>query len=428
MRAFWFAFGVTLAVSATVFATGSMSLVYPTVGSTAGPTWATMLNTMLLLVEEHDHTSGKGARITSAALNINATTEMNSNNLAEIKGLLFDNNASTQTGSRSVWVSGNELYYRNASSQNIQITSGTGLNGSATGGFSGNFVGNATGYYSSAQSMFAFYAANAASFDTSALAAGKFGKLWVGNNTASRDDFLWDASGTDVLTLGSDSNDDYTLNTSNIMNITTTGEIGFGAACQTSVLTTAGFTADFGVVRSSIAESVLQGTASARQYFVDSGTAANSLIGALQFNDGAFTLVQYNDAGTTKNTPLTVAATGGVTVGGAASGTELTVTGEAAVTTTLAVTGLITGTAGITTGAVSIVSATLTDSDTTPSVAGKSMFVTPANTIPTVITDLDDPAAANHRRHCGLDGVILLHGLWLGAGRRIGVGQAETHV
>ena len=52
--------------------TTNMLLVLPTPGQQLGPTWATNLNTALELVDEHDHTSGKGKKIGVAALTIDA--------------------------------------------------------------------------------------------------------------------------------------------------------------------------------------------------------------------------------------------------------------------------------------------------------------------------------------------------------------------
>ena len=49
----------------------NMSLITPTLGGDSG-TWDDKINAALGLVDAHDHTSGKGVAIVSAALNINA--------------------------------------------------------------------------------------------------------------------------------------------------------------------------------------------------------------------------------------------------------------------------------------------------------------------------------------------------------------------
>ena len=44
-------------------ATTYMNLTLPTVGTTVGPTWASLLNTAITSIDSHDHSSGKGATI-----------------------------------------------------------------------------------------------------------------------------------------------------------------------------------------------------------------------------------------------------------------------------------------------------------------------------------------------------------------------------
>ena len=53
--------------------TDKMLLDLPTVSTTLGPEWATMLNTLLELVDEHDHSTDKGSNVTPAGILINAT-------------------------------------------------------------------------------------------------------------------------------------------------------------------------------------------------------------------------------------------------------------------------------------------------------------------------------------------------------------------
>ncbi len=65
--------------------TNITSIVKSTVSVTPGPDWATNLNTSLDAIDNHDHTSGKGVRITPAAMNINAALEFNGNNALELK-------------------------------------------------------------------------------------------------------------------------------------------------------------------------------------------------------------------------------------------------------------------------------------------------------------------------------------------------------
>jgi len=68
-----------------------MSLNEPSVGVTAGPTWATETNANWELLDAHDHTSGKGVQLTPSALNINADMEFNQNSATELKNAVLDN-------------------------------------------------------------------------------------------------------------------------------------------------------------------------------------------------------------------------------------------------------------------------------------------------------------------------------------------------
>ena len=47
-----------------------MSLVLPTPGEQLGPTWATNINTALSVIDDHDHSSGKGRQIGVAGITI----------------------------------------------------------------------------------------------------------------------------------------------------------------------------------------------------------------------------------------------------------------------------------------------------------------------------------------------------------------------
>ena len=108
-------------------ATNFLGLDLPTVSVTVGPDWANAVNAAFEVVDSHDHTSNKGARIPTAGLNINADLDFNSNaasNLTQIK--LISNNG-TLTGAanaNSTYVANGNLYYTNASGTAVQITDG----------------------------------------------------------------------------------------------------------------------------------------------------------------------------------------------------------------------------------------------------------------------------------------------------------------
>jgi hypothetical protein len=75
-------------------ATPYMGLVLPTVSVTPGPTYATENNTAFTTIDSHDHTSGKGVPIATAAININADLDFNSYNAIGLRSAIFESQAS----------------------------------------------------------------------------------------------------------------------------------------------------------------------------------------------------------------------------------------------------------------------------------------------------------------------------------------------
>lgn len=109
-------------------ATVNMTLTLPTVSVTAGPTYATQINTAFDAIDEHDHTSGKGVQIPSSGLNINATLQFNDNAASELTFTNFTaiNPATTIPSTKSIYVhtADSELYYKDGSGNPVQLTSG----------------------------------------------------------------------------------------------------------------------------------------------------------------------------------------------------------------------------------------------------------------------------------------------------------------
>ena len=60
--------------------TSNMALILPTPGERLGPTWASDLNTALTLVDEHDHTSGKGKTWGVSSFTIDADVNYKNSN------------------------------------------------------------------------------------------------------------------------------------------------------------------------------------------------------------------------------------------------------------------------------------------------------------------------------------------------------------
>jgi len=105
--------------------TNITALAKPAVGVTAGPTWASDLNTSIDAVDNHDHSTNKGVRITPAAINVNADMEFNQNSVSELKNLIFDSSVTAATTSYSIYQASGNLYWRNGSGTAVQITTGS---------------------------------------------------------------------------------------------------------------------------------------------------------------------------------------------------------------------------------------------------------------------------------------------------------------
>jgi hypothetical protein len=104
-----------------------MNLVLPTVSQTPGPQWASIINSDLTLIDQHDHTPGFGAPIPVAALNINDSLAFG-NNAATGVGYLQFNPQTAAAATSSLYVDGNgDFFYNNSLGGQVQITSGGGL-------------------------------------------------------------------------------------------------------------------------------------------------------------------------------------------------------------------------------------------------------------------------------------------------------------
>lgn len=126
----------------------NMGLILPTEGGDAD-IWDTLLAAVFELIDEHDHTSGKGTPVKVAGLRIDGDVAWNygGDYFAITGAKAFDFEpvlASEVTGyAAALWVSSvdNELYWRTTGGSNVKLTDGTELNVSAfTGGISGDYA------------------------------------------------------------------------------------------------------------------------------------------------------------------------------------------------------------------------------------------------------------------------------------------------
>lgn len=123
--------------------TANMSLVLPTPGDTQD-TWGVVLNTLLGLVDAHDHTVGKGVKVPSGGLNINANLSFGGFALTNLLGAGFTPAApgSVTSFADLFFVNSadsNNLYFRNHTGSNIRITNGSTLDITLVGGIGGDY-------------------------------------------------------------------------------------------------------------------------------------------------------------------------------------------------------------------------------------------------------------------------------------------------
>lgn len=115
--------------------------------------WGPILDTALgTVVDRHDHTTGKGVKIPSAALKINADVSWSdagaSRAITDLKAVDFTPSAVQTALAGALFVSdgtssltANELYWRTTSGVNVKVTAGSALNVAAfTGGIGGDYT------------------------------------------------------------------------------------------------------------------------------------------------------------------------------------------------------------------------------------------------------------------------------------------------
>lgn len=130
-------------------ATANMNLVLPSPHDPAdSDIWGDLVNTAVVLIDQHDHTTGKGVPIPVAALRINADVawSFGGSNFAitSMRALDFATvtAASVNALASALFVNSddaNNLYFRNQGGTNVKITDGGTLNVSIVGGIGGDY-------------------------------------------------------------------------------------------------------------------------------------------------------------------------------------------------------------------------------------------------------------------------------------------------
>lgn len=146
----------------------NMNLIIPTVGQEPGPDFADDINASLTLVDQHDHSPGKGTPITPAGMNINDTLDLNENLIQDASGINFIAQSSTPD-INTVYVNGVDAYFVDGLGNNIRLTQSGGVAG--TPGSIANLVAPASATYVAGSKTFVWQSGTgiAANMDAAAL-------------------------------------------------------------------------------------------------------------------------------------------------------------------------------------------------------------------------------------------------------------------
>jgi hypothetical protein len=119
----------------------NMLIDLPVLGGDEGA-WDDKINADFRLIDAHDHTANKGARITPAAMNINADLAFGGFFISALGKVSFTAIAAPSSGARSLFVNSadNELYWRTNAGTNVKLTSGVTINTSLVGGIAGDYA------------------------------------------------------------------------------------------------------------------------------------------------------------------------------------------------------------------------------------------------------------------------------------------------
>lgn len=115
-----------------VLTSPNMNLPVPSVGSEAGPTYAFDINSCLTLIDQHDHSPGKGIQINPTGLNINSALSFQSNNATNLGAAVFTALSTATPTLQALSVAPgsteNDLWYTDSNGVKVQITNGGTLN------------------------------------------------------------------------------------------------------------------------------------------------------------------------------------------------------------------------------------------------------------------------------------------------------------
>jgi len=146
-----------------------MNLPNPVPGVDPGPDWADNLSACMIILDQHNHSSGSGQQIQPNGLNINSDLTFQNNNAILLRSARFSPQSVPIPNSGSdvgcLYVSGNELYYNDVTGGNqIKITTNGSVNAGA-GSITGLPSGTASASFAGGTFIWQSATATAANMD-----------------------------------------------------------------------------------------------------------------------------------------------------------------------------------------------------------------------------------------------------------------------
>ena len=119
--------------------TPNMNLPNPVPTVAPGPAWAQYISSCFDDIDQHDHSVGKGVRITPNGMNISSDLSFNDNNAIVLRSVRFLSQSGTLSDPTDIgclYETGVDLWYNDGAGNQIRITQGgtvTGATGTITG-------------------------------------------------------------------------------------------------------------------------------------------------------------------------------------------------------------------------------------------------------------------------------------------------------
>jgi hypothetical protein len=114
--------------------TPNMNIPVPVPSQAPGPAWASTIAAGQDVIDAHDHTAGKGVPITPDGLNVNADLPLNDNNLTSVRSTRYTAQGAPIAEASDLgctYVVNDDLYYNDGSGNQVRITQGGSVSGSA---------------------------------------------------------------------------------------------------------------------------------------------------------------------------------------------------------------------------------------------------------------------------------------------------------